>query len=214
MDTLGFHSGSVWVELYGDDRICEKVRAGNPFEPETLQAWADFCQPGTVAIDVGAYSGLFSIVAAKRGARAIAVEPLPVMQKRIADNAALNEVEIEVIAGAASDATGEANIRYNDRVHLTSGASLLLKNGLNLRIRTFRLDHLEIQGPVSVMKIDVERHELAVLEGASELIVRDRPHLIVEFLDAKAKEAIIKMLPGYTVRAVTDVRNMIMSPRE
>lgn len=211
METLKVAVGRVEVELLADDRICQSVISGKPFEPDTLDAWAQMCRPGTTVIDVGGYSGLFSIAAAKLGASPVAIEPLPVMQDRIAENANINGVEVRVIPGAASDQSGKFRIGYNDKVHLTSGASLLRRSGPGLMVDTFRLDDLDLPGPVAAIKIDVERHELAVIEGAAGIISRDRPDLIVEFLDPEARERLMKALAGYRSFRVMDTRNLIVS---
>ena len=65
-------------------------------------------KPGTAALDVGAYTGLFSIIAAKRGAKAVALEPMPAQRWRFGVNAARNKVRVELMAVAASDQEGAA----------------------------------------------------------------------------------------------------------
>ena len=55
------------VRYYDDeDRMILHMRKGT-HERETLAEWARLCEPDFTAIDVGAYTGLFSIVAALRG---------------------------------------------------------------------------------------------------------------------------------------------------
>ena len=211
MDTLKLKVGSVEVELLADDRICQSVLTGKPFEPDTLEVWAQMCRPGVTVVDIGAYSGLFSIAAAKLGAVPVAIEPLPVMRDRIAENCKINGVEFRVIPGAASDVTGKTRIGYNEKVHLTSGASVLRKSGPGLIVDTFRLDDIDFGGPVAAIKIDVERYEKAVISGATELLERDRPELIIEVLDQVSRDDIEYMLPKYMVQSFLDKRNLIMS---
>lgn len=212
MDAVSLQVGPVTVDLIGDDRICQHVKAGRSFEPETLEAWAQMCAAGSEVIDVGCYSGLFAIAAAKLGCRPIGIEPLPQMRKRIAENSKLNDVHFKVIGAAASDHAGTARIGFNAGVHLTSGASLLRKSGAGIDVKTITLDGLKVEH-LAAIKIDVERLEAAVLRGGLRMIERHRPKLIVEFLDAEAKAAIIGLLPSYRVEAVTDVRNLILFPR-
>src|SRR5690606_31499875 len=67
--------------------------------------------------------------------------------------------------------------------HLTSGA---VEAGrlASERVRCIRLDgwvqQSRLQG-VGLVKIDVEGHELAVLEGGAEFFKKQRPDLIIEF---------------------------------
>lgn len=211
MDTLKIAVGPVEVELLADDRICQSIRTGKPFEPDTLDLWAKMCKPGEIVVDVGAYSGLFSIAAVKLGAIPFAIEPLPVMQARLRANAEINGVSFEIIEAAASDVTGTTRIGYNDKVHLTSGASVLRKSGPGIQVQTYRLDDIYFGGRVSAIKIDVERFEKAVLNGAAEVIERYRPELIVEVLDQVSRDDVEYMLPKYAVQGFLDKRNLILS---
>lgn len=211
MDTLNLKVGPVTVDLIADDRICKHILAGKTFEPHSLVAWAGMCDPGTDVIDVGAYSGLFSIAAAKLGARPVAIEPQPVMCERIADNSKNNGVSFLTINAAASEKVGAARLGVNTAVHLTSGASLLRKSGPGLNVRTICLDDLPVV-KVSAIKIDVERAELFVLRGAMKLIARDKPKLLIEALDGEAIHAIKAALPAYRMKSFLDTRNMLMIP--
>jgi FkbM family methyltransferase len=207
-------AGSLCVAMLDDDRICGHVRAKGAFEPDTLKAWQAMCHSGGTVLDIGAYSGVFSIVAAKMGATAIAIEPLPVMCERIRNNAHLNHVDVEIIEAAASNQDGNASIGFNDKVHLTSGASLLRKSEPRIRVRTVRVDSLDI-GRVSAIKIDVETFELRVLEGAAETLKRWHPRLIIEVLNERARQDITAFLRGLGYAgagdgALLDTRNMIM----
>lgn len=211
MDFLEIKVGPVTVKLLEDDRICQHIKSGKTFEPHTLAAWADMCIPGTEVIDVGAYSGLFSIAAAKIGAIPTAIEALPQMQEQLAKNMKLNEVSFNVIKAAASDKDGTARLGYNERVHLTAGASLLRKSGPGHIVNLVRLDDIDVKN-VSAIKIDVERLEANVLRGAKTLLALWKPMLIVEFLDESAKDLISLTIPDYDIVSVLDVRNLIMVP--
>lgn len=211
MDCVNIKVGPVSVDLLADCRICKHIISGKTFEPASLDAWADMVKPGTDVVDVGAYSGLFSIAAAKLGARPVAIEPQPVMVERIAANARINGVEFQTINAAVSTTEGEARLGVNDAVHLTSGASLLRKSGHGLTVRTICLDNLDLAN-VSAIKIDVERAELLALGGAMRLIEKHRPTMLIEALDSAAMAAIEKALPSYRMVSFLDDRNMMMVP--
>ena len=215
MDIVRIAVGSVDVDLIGDDRICQHIRKGESFEPKTLNMWAHWCVHASLVgqgvLDIGAYSGLFSIAAAKLGAVPMAFEPQPNMVARIAENKNLNNVNFEVIDAAASDETGVARLGVNGNVHLTSGASLLRKSGGGIDVSTIRLDDLPIASCAAI-KIDVERAEVKVLRGAKALVARFKPRLLIEALDADARAAIEAELPDYHVHRVLDARNLMMLP--
>lgn len=212
MGSLAINAGSVEVLLMDDDRICGKVREHGSFEPDTLAAWCEMCKPGLEVLDVGSYSGLFAIAAAKLAARPVAIEPLPVMVRRIKDNAELNGVTFPVIEAAASNNTGRARLGVNERVRLTAGASLERKSGLGINVKTVRLDELPVMD-VAVIKIDVERHEQSVIRGARNLIRRRRPKLVIETLTKEAREAVKAQLADYREVAFLDGRNLVLEPR-
>lgn len=195
-------------------RIHAHIQKGG-FEPETLRAFCTYVRAGSTVIDVGAYSGLFSLLAYKMRARPIAIEPLPANIERIQQNMALNHINFELIRAAASDYDGSAVLRYNPGVRLTSGASLqqMSKNVGTLEVPTFTIDSLNAEN-VSVIKIDVEGHEPAVLRGAAQTIHRYRPVIIAEANTPEAADAIRKEIRGYERDHTLDGRNLIFLPRK
>lgn len=211
MGSITVKAGSVDVELIDDDRIAAHVVKNGSFEPDSLAAWVAMCDPGSEVLDVGAYSGLFAIAAAKRGARPIAIEPMPANVERIKANAGLNGVKFSVLQAAATDSKGTATLGFNPAVYMTAGASLNRTSGAGIKVRTLRIDDLKFER-LAAIKIDVEHHELYVLRGAEETLRKFRPRLIVEALDNSAKQAVTAMLKGYRNAGVRDVRNLILEP--
>lgn len=207
-----FKVGDQEVELLNGDRICNSVAEGKPFEPQSLQAWAGMMDAGNVALDIGAYTGLYAIAAAKFGARAVAMEPMPGLRDRLERNARRNGVKVEIIPAAASSEDGEADIVHNPKIAYSAGASLVRKKGYRLRVKTMRVDSLNLEN-VCAIKIDVEKHEAAVLRGARNTLERWRPKLLVEALDDDLKAAVLKELPDYELAGVLDVRNLYLEPR-
>lgn len=212
--TLRVRVSTVYVDLINDDRICGNIERKGPFEPETLEAWGQIVKPGSEVIDVGAYSGLFSIAAAKLGARPVAIEPMPFLVGRIRENARLNDVAFNVIQAAASNASGTASIGYRSDVSLTAGASLSRKGAQFMKVKTVQLDELRMSR-VSAIKIDTERTERDVIEGALRLLERERPVLIVEALTDGARQALTRLLTreNYEFVRFMDTRNMLFRPR-
>lgn len=212
--------GAYRVALIDDDRICGHIKAGHDFEPITLECWYDVIRRGPIGwvIDVGAYSGLFSIAAAKSGHRALAVEPLVELQERIAANATHNHVRdhIVIVPAAATNYSGEIGIGVNDKVHLTSGASVLRKSNQRI-VPAWRVDDFDPDDlPINAIKIDVERAEMQVLEGAEQTISTHKPEMIVECLDVVSRLAVTEWLGrfGYRERDYMDSRNLYLTTHE
>lgn len=202
--------GSVTVDLIDGDRICAHIAKGGTFEPQSLTKWAEMCVAGSTVLDIGAYSGLFSIAAAKLGCTVFAFEPMPQMIERFRENVALNGVDVTLFEAAASDRQGDGAMHHT-AVNFTSGASMERKTGLSQPVELTTVDCFDFES-VSTIKIDTERHEPAVLRGARETLERCKPKLLVEALDESLKAAVLSELPGYRLVDVLDVRNLYLEP--
>lgn len=212
-----FKVHGIEVELFdeGDRNVIHEVKGG--YEPETLDAWVRAIHPQKAAIDIGAYTGLYSIFAAKCDAVVAAFEPMPANIWRFKANAAHNKVHrnIHLFEAAASEIEGEGSLNYNSRVPLTTGASLEVYDQHHdsaYKVKVLTVDAIGIV-EVKAMKIDVERHEPAVIRGALAVIERDRPELIIECLDDNMKDLVLSLLPGYEFVRTLDKRNVLLKPK-
>ena len=222
VDHAGFvrvQVGSVSVDLTPDDRIAKSITGGTPFEPKTLEFFGSMVRPRTRVFDIGCYSGLFAIAATKMGAHAVGFEPFPDNYRQIERNMKRNGAHFLLEGTAISDKVGKTQLKYNPAVHLTSGASIERKSGPSIEINTTTLDmymstfHFSDM-PISVIKMDVERHEPAVIRGARLTIDKYKPVLIVEANDLKAREEVVKAMDGlgYKAPLEADVRNLLFIP--
>lgn len=211
--------GNTSVDLLRDDRIASSIISGKPFEPKTLELFGSAVKPGTRVIDIGCYSGLFAMAATKLGAQATGFEPLPDNYRQIERNMRSNNAFFLLSHLALSDKAGKTQLKYNPNVRLTSGASIERKSGPSIEIETTTLDNFMSKFhfddmPISVIKMDVERHEPAVIRGARLTIDRYKPLLIIEANDQGMREQVIKALDGldYKPPLVADERNLIFWP--
>jgi len=137
------------------------------------------CDRKRTSIDVGANIGQFTHWMMRYSAAVVCFEPLP-------ENAARLRVafpKAEVREGAASNATGVAEliVPSGSGGERTAAASLEQEftTGRPVSVPTERIDDV-VNGPVGFIKIDVEGHELAVIEGAAQTLADHRPNLLVE----------------------------------
>jgi FkbM family methyltransferase len=144
---------------------------------------------GGVFYDIGANVGFFSLLASRfagASARVYAFEPAPDSAAAIVLNASMNEFEnITVIAKAVGARAGTARLQLVD----DQAWSVLEDYGRHpgttsvLEVETVAIDELVRSGelrPPSLVKIDVEGAELAVLEGMRETIAAHHPAIICE----------------------------------
>lgn len=199
-------------------RVAEAIRRDGAFEPESLAVWVQLCgwTDLAMAIDVGAYSGLYAITAALMEKEAIAIEPRAHLTDLIQKNAALNGVSVKIMKVAASDKDGSANLYWDPRSPMNATARFKPKPTQTHKesVAVMRLDSIPFASRIGAIKIDVEGHEAAVLRGAAELIRRDMPTLLIETMDHDdRKQAVIELLPTHVCRAFLDKRNLLMVPR-
>jgi FkbM family methyltransferase len=142
---------------------------------------------GGTFVDIGAGMGAYSIRLAERFNRVLAFEPNPRERYLLEMNIRLNRTgNVEVVPLAVSDSEGLASFRISSNV--STGGTLAEKHydwvqfGSQITVQKTSLDrYLGVEmGKVDLVKIDVENHELKVLEGMTRLIEDYHPKLLVE----------------------------------
>ena len=210
-----FEVDGVSVNLVDtDDRTVLHIQRGG-YEVDSLLVWSRIMRPGMVALDVGAYTGLYAIIAALRGAQVIAIEPMPAHCWRLSVNVKRNKVRVNMLAVAASDYEGTATLNYNPKVPLTTGASLengIYKHTAGIVVKCITIDSLGLEN-VGAIKVNVERHEPCVIRGAMKTIERYRPPMLVETLDGDMRKKVLELLPSYEAASILDGRNTLFTPK-
>lgn len=210
--------GVLHVDLIeAGDSIVRLLRSGCDFERDTLLTWIKLCGIDGTVVDVGCYTGVFSILAAKLGRDVIAFEPMRENHERCRENFILNGVVVDLRYACAADRDGPIELKFNPKVPgLTSGASLIRPSGGRESAphpsQGVTIDSLGLDDCTAI-KIDVERGEPIVLKGAQQTLERCCPALLVEVLGAAEGKAIREAVPGYQVAAVLDQRNWLMLPK-
>jgi len=227
MDTTSVNG--VELRTDGDMVVLSHNRNGD-FEKETFDEFnkiidyvKSYKQP--VFIDVGAYTGIYSIYAAIMGCRVESFEPNPKVQERFQENAGINFDKMRGWNGAISHNrcalsdkvySGYNYFNVNPAVELTSGGSL--EDGIAPNTKRYPVQINTYDGNYDpkpdIIKIDVEGHEMAVLRGMKKtLISSTKLVVIVEANTEKAKTELIEFFSdiGYIYRGVFDERNLIFS---
>ena len=169
--------------------------------------------PGMVFLDIGAYHGIYSIVAAKKlGANGtvVAFEPSPDEYRRLRLHMRLNGlsfVRTEPLAlGSASSTRTFFRVTSGDTTRGGLQPPASTDQVSKISVETARLDDYVSQFPlqrVDLVKLDVEGGEREVLEGASLVLTKFRPIFICEVFDATTQawgynaREIILMLQSY-----------------
>jgi FkbM family methyltransferase len=198
----------LWTR--GDDRISTKVfwHGWNGHEPETSAVFFRLAVTARTTLDIGAYVGLYSLLAGHANPRGsvVAFEPLPRAFARLRRNVLLNSlVNVACDPRAVSQGDGDADLFVPDR-RFPSSSSLSLTFARTkttspgrLRVRVASVDSIvEETGlqAVDLVKIDTESTELEVLEGMAHTIERSRPAIICEVLESSPTKEQIEALLG------------------
>ena len=162
------------------------------------------CSRDRDAIDVGANDGSYVHYLRRHAGRVIAFEPMP----SLADALRVKfKRDVEIRSIALSDRAGTVELRMPvvDGVTVTGcstvspTASATYPDHRAIEVPMATLDSV-YKGDVGFIKIDVEGHEQAVLDGARQTIRRCRPRVLVEIDE--------RLSPGGLVRAKAYFRDL------
>jgi len=176
----------------------------NFYEASELRTVARRLGKGARIVDVGANTGNHTVYfAGVMLARSVlALEPNPetadILAGTIARNA-LSSVDLGHLGVAIGRERGRAEIVVGRRGHLGTATITATGDG-NTAVEP--LDAI-VDGPVDLIKIDVEDRELDVLAGARETIARHHPLILVEVRDGNAGAFVAFLAEnGYKVEEV------------
>lgn len=164
-------------------------------ERSSMRFLLDYLQPGDTFVDVGANVATYSLLASTvEGVQSVAFEPSSITHGRAVRNIALNEMEDRVRVQRQAVGAESGTVRLSiglgpcNRVVQSPSPSAVPATSRPSdyeEVPMVSLDEVLVAGSqfVSLVKIDVEGGEIAVLSGARALIARDGPALIVEVND-------------------------------
>jgi FkbM family methyltransferase len=177
---MDFHPDRALLEYWGDDR-------------GALRFLWEFLEPGMVFFDVGAFHGIFSVLAGKKlssRGQVVAFEPSLRERRRFELHVRINGLSrIRLEPYAVSSRTEKLTF-------FTVAPAFGMMNSLKppavqvpvreTVVEAVSLDEYLLVRPterIDLMKIDVEGGELAAFRGARKLLESIRPILICEVLD-------------------------------
>jgi FkbM family methyltransferase len=172
------------------DYLSRRLYLYDDFERRELRYAVDRARDGGLILDVGANIGLYTAACARAAGsagRVIALEPgAATFEKLTGTCRRLQLTNVTPLRRAASRTAGAAHLvapRPDREVQ-----QRLVSEGEEggEPVQTCRLDDVcgDEAAAVTLLKIDVEGHEVAALEGAEGVLANGRAHLIVEFYGA------------------------------
>ncbi|MBL7725350.1 MAG: FkbM family methyltransferase [Chitinophagaceae bacterium] len=178
----------------------------NGWEKESIKIWMKLCEKSTVIFDIGANTGIYSLIAkcVNPASQVFAFEPVARVFEKLKANIELNKYDIISSDAAISDKDGTAMFYDLPTEHVYS---VTINKNLNApgiqtietKVQTLTLDTFIRQHNISridLMKIDVETHEPEVLEGFSEYLLQYRPAMLIEILNDEVGRRVSDLVKG------------------
>tara|TARA_B100001248_G_scaffold87247_1_gene64083 strand:+ start:1662 stop:2414 length:753 start_codon:yes stop_codon:yes gene_type:complete len=157
------------------------------------------------ALDIGVYRGVYSFKLSKNFKKVHAFEPNTLLFPYLNKNLKKIIKNIELYNLALSDKKGDAELKlpirtksfFNDNIEelYQLGAASMhphkeFEEFKKVRIKKDKLDNLTIDNHIGFIKIDVEGHELEVINGAIRTIQKNKPILLVEIEKRHSKRSV------------------------
>lgn len=188
-------------------------------------------------LDVGANVGFYAVplamICKRKCGKLHAFEPVPQNFRRLSENLAINQLSDFVVVHeiGLSNRSGRASITLREDFSggsSTGNASIAIEDGKDqafqtISIETKTLDELYgagIIGNIDFIKLDIEGHELAFLEGGRSTLAATRPIIGIEinqwYYDRQGihlVERLPKILPqGYSMFLITPHSSVPLRP--
>lgn len=219
-----------WMYHQNDDTVSGVYFYFGEAAYETLSTivFSALSKRTSVIYDIGAHVGVFSLIASRSNISATThcFEVIPTIAERARINFSISGVSNRVTLNAigVSDKIGSMIVNYNASKPLATGSSFedfkdrqAATDATTMEVPVTTIDKYWIDNGrhrVGLMKIDVEKHEHAVFEGAAEMLSVCRPHILAEVLSKEEFIALFGDLErfGYASAAWIDDDNLKIRP--
>lgn len=160
------------------------------WEPESFKIFDYFITTHSTVLDIGAWSGVFSLYAAKTAQKVYAIDPDPICYQELNKNISINldiKNKIQTFNIGLSHKNEKVNL-YAKTAYGKSSSSILKRRRdkkNNLKIETLSLfeflNQNEIES-IDFIKMDVEGAEFIILPSVKESLIRlNYPTLYISF---------------------------------
>lgn len=191
-DGLHYHTtpiGNYYLPDHApDDIVVQSMQAGAVFELEVVEVARRFIRPGSAVIDAGANFGQMALLFGEAAGPEGLVYALEaqrwihdVLVRNIGANHAQNVVPI--FAAIFNESGRQFRFPRPDLVRFGAYGSynLPLASAVGDPVESLKIDDLDIDRPVSFMKVDLQGCDLFAMQGAITTIERHRMPILFEF---------------------------------
>lgn len=163
-----------WVSDPTERRSVSEHYAPRVGEYSVLRDMLSEMRSDDVFVDIGAYIGLQTCLFGQVADRVISYEPHPTNFRHLKRNICLNELAVEPRNLAVSDVTGETEYYVTRSEGTDTGGrirddSACSRNSIRVAVTTLSAEIPENHPVPSILKVDAEGEELAVLSDFAEI---------------------------------------------
>ena len=189
-----------------EKRIKRAIKEKEEHEIEILK---ELIIKDTDTIDVGVYRGVHSYEMSKYSNKVHAFEPNPVIYKDLENYLLKIKSNIKLYNYALSNVEGIKNLKIplrnskinkdNYEEYYKMGLASIHESNIfsayeTFQVKSLKLDNINIDNKISLIKIDVEGHELEVINGGIKLINKYKPNLIIEIEERHSKRKVMETI--------------------
>lgn len=202
------HWGEFTYQRFGKTEVIRFDARNVQFQPLYKEIWRrgyeqevsilldTFLPEGGTFYDIGSNWGYFSLYAASNRSKLTihAFEPHPGTFRDLCacvQQAGLTDM-VNSHNFALSNEDSDSFIELPDGLH--SGSAEVNRSGRGTPIKTKSLDSLDLPSPDAI-KLDVEGHELQVLQGGRKILETSRPYIIMESKRYHGSAAALTLAP-------------------
>ena len=180
--------------------IAKRIKNGGPaqYQDDVRDVAYKYVTDFNIAVDVGANVGLWAKPLTEKFKRIIAFEPLEQVYSCLESNVA--GLNVDIHKHALGNVNDVAEMVYDSENTGGSFVSNVGQGSINIK----RLDDLNLP-KFGLLKIDCERHELEVLKGAMDTLLKYKPIIVCE-QQADTDECAGLFLKSFGAREITNVR--------
>ena len=176
------------------------------WEKQSIGLWSQLCLRSEYILDLGANTGIFSLIAkaTNPNSKVYAFEPVQRVFDKLKQNVSINSYDVICIDKAVSNFDGKAKIYDTNAEHILS-----VTVNYNYLDPSVKVEEVEIETitlnkfikdnnipRIDLMKIDVETHEPETLEGFSDYLSIFRPAMLIEILNNEIGARVEKLVNG------------------
>lgn len=173
-------------------RILRSIK--NEYEKE-IKILYKLIKDNTDTIDIGVYRGVYSYELSRLSNHVHSFEANPIIYKYLEKNLTKLVKNISLYNYALSNKKGISTLKvplrrktlfqsqFEEKYRAGMGTIHNIetfKNFDKFEVKTIKLDDLKFKNKISFIKIDVEGHELEIIEGAQKTLAEHRPNLLIE----------------------------------